>query len=47
VGLPLVGIIPCMCELMAMGGKTIYTLEKPDHTFTRSIAQISETLRNM
>jgi septum site-determining protein MinD len=47
VGLPLVGMIPCMCELMAMGGKTIYTLEKPDHAFTRSIARISETLGNM
>jgi len=45
VGLPLLGMIPCMCELMAMGGKTIYTLEKPDHTFSRSITQISETLK--
>jgi hypothetical protein len=34
-----------MCELMAMGGKTIYTLEKPDHTFTRCITEISETLK--
>lgn len=47
VGLPLVGMIPCMCELMAMGGKTIYVLEKPDHTFTRSIIQISEALKDM
>jgi len=45
VGLPLLGVIPCMCELMAMGGKTIYTLEKPDHTFTRCITEISETLK--
>jgi len=45
VGLPLVGMIPCMCELMAVGGKMIYTLEKPDHTFTRSVAQVAESLK--
>lgn len=47
VGLPLVGMIPCMCELMAVGGKMIYTLEKPDHTFTRSVAQVAESLKKM
>jgi len=47
VGLPLVGLIPCMCELMAAGGKTIYTLDKPDHAFSRSIEQIAETVKNM
>jgi hypothetical protein len=40
-------MIPCMCELMAIGGKLIYTIEKPDHTFTRSIAEISEKLKSM
>lgn len=47
LGLPLVGVIPCMCELMAMGGKTIYTIEKPDHTFTKSIAEIAQALKKM
>jgi MinD-like ATPase involved in chromosome partitioning or flagellar assembly len=47
VGLPLVGIIPCLCELMAAGGKMIYTLEKPEHTFTKSVGQIAETLKKM
>ena len=47
VGLPLVGMIPCMCELMAVGGKMIYTLEKPDHTFTRSVAQVAESLKKL
>jgi MinD-like ATPase involved in chromosome partitioning or flagellar assembly len=47
VGLPLVGMIPCMCELMAYGGKTIYTIERPDHAFTRSVSQIAETLKKM
>jgi septum site-determining protein MinD len=47
VGLPLIGMIPCMCELMAAGGKMIYTLEKPDHTFARSVAQVAESLKKM
>jgi septum site-determining protein MinD len=47
VGLPLVGMIPCMCELMAFGGKSIYAIDKPDHTFTRSVSEIAETLKKM
>ncbi len=47
VGLPLIGLIPCMCELMAFGGKTIYTIEKPGHAFTKAITEIAETLGKM
>lgn len=47
VGLPLVGMIPCMCELMAFGGKSIYTIDKPDHTFSKSVGEIAETLKKM
>jgi len=47
VGLPLVGMIPCMCELMAFGGKSIYAIEKPEHIFSRSVGEIAETLKGM
>jgi septum site-determining protein MinD len=47
VGLPLVGLIPCMCELMAIGGKMIYTIEKPDHTFSRAVGEIGERLKKL
>jgi len=47
MGLPLVGMIPCMCELMAYGGKIIYTIEMPEHTFTKSLIEIGETLKKM
>ncbi len=47
VGLPLVGMIPCLCELMAFGGKSIYTIDKPDHIFSRSVGEIAETLKKM
>jgi septum site-determining protein MinD len=47
IGLPLVGMIPCICELMAYGGKSIYAVDKPDHTFTRSVVEISQILKNM
>ena len=47
VGLPLVGVIPCMCELMAAGGKSIYTLDKPDHAFSRAIGEIADAMKTM
>jgi len=47
MGLPLVGLIPCMCELMAAGGRSIYTLDKPDHAFSRSVEEIAETMKKM
>jgi MinD-like ATPase involved in chromosome partitioning or flagellar assembly len=47
IGLQIVGMIPCMCELMAIGGKLIYTLEKPEHTFTKSVVEIAERLKKM
>ena len=47
IGLPLVGMIPCMCELMAFVGKSIYAIDKPDHTFTRSVNEIAESLKKM
>jgi septum site-determining protein MinD len=47
IGLPLVGMIPCMCELMAFGGRSIYAIDKPDHTFTRAVAEIAEALKKM
>lgn len=45
LGLPLLGIIPCLCELMAVGGKSIYAVEKPDHIFTKSVKEFAERLR--
>ena len=47
MGLPLVGMIPCMCELMAYGGKIIYSIEKPDHTFSKAVSEIAETFKKM
>jgi len=47
VGLPLVGLIPCMCELMAAGGKSIYTLDKPDHAFSRAVGEIADTMKKV
>jgi len=47
VGLPLVGVIPCMCELMAAGGKSIYTLDKPDHAFSRAVGEIADAMKVM
>jgi len=47
IGLPLVGMIPCMCELMAFGGKSIYAVDKPEHTFSKAVGEIAEVLKRM
>jgi septum site-determining protein MinD len=43
--MPVLGLIPCFCELMAMGGKFLFVLEKPEHTFSKSLFAIATRLR--
>jgi len=42
--LPLIGTIPCFCELMATGGRMIYTHEEPQHAFSQAILRIAKKL---
>lgn len=44
--LPIFGMIPCYCDVQADGGKTIYTLQQPDHPFSQSIEQLTEKLED-
>jgi hypothetical protein len=32
---------------MAIGGKLIYAIEKPEHAFSKSIAEIAEKFKKM
>jgi len=42
--LPVIGTIPCFCELMATGGRIIYTYEQPQHAFSQAILRIAKRL---
>lgn len=43
--MPVLGLIPCFCELMAFGGKFLFALEKPEHEFSKSLIEITKKMR--
>jgi MinD-like ATPase involved in chromosome partitioning or flagellar assembly len=42
--LPVVGVVPCFCDVLAAGGKCLFASEKPDHPFTKTLQEIISNL---
>jgi MinD-like ATPase involved in chromosome partitioning or flagellar assembly len=42
--LPIVGAVPCSCDILAAGGKCLFASEKPDHPFTKTLQEIATNL---
>jgi len=42
--LPIVGAVPCSCDILAAGGKCLFASEKPDHPFTKTLREIATNL---
>ncbi|NIU85102.1 MAG: hypothetical protein GWN64_16910 [Candidatus Thorarchaeota archaeon] len=40
-GLPILGMIPCFCDVLRAGGTYIFTEEKPEHPFTKIVGRIA------
>ncbi|MEM0096541.1 MAG: MinD/ParA family protein [Candidatus Bathyarchaeia archaeon] len=40
-GVPLLGVIPCFCDVPRAGGKIIFVHEKPEHPFTRILGDVA------
>ncbi|MEM1566558.1 MAG: MinD/ParA family protein [Candidatus Bathyarchaeia archaeon] len=40
-GVPLLGVIPCFCDISRAEGKVMFVHEKPDHPFTRILGDIA------
>ncbi len=38
--LPVLKIIPCFCDVLRAGGKTIFARDEPDHPFTHHVEEI-------
>jgi len=38
---PLLGIVPCFCDILKARGGTMFAQEKPDHPFTRILDEIA------
>jgi septum site-determining protein MinD len=41
---PLLGVIPCFCEISRAEGKIIFVHEKPDHPFTKILDEIANKM---
>ena len=44
---PLLGIVPCFCDILKARGGTIFANEKPDHPFTRILEEMATKLDKM
>jgi len=43
---PLLGIMPCFCEILRNEGNLIFVQDKPDHPFTKILAEMAKKIEN-
>jgi septum site-determining protein MinD len=44
---PLLGIVPCFCDILKAQGGTIFAQEKPDHPFTRILNDMANNINSL
>lgn len=44
---PLLGIVPCFCDILKAGGGTIFVSEKPEHPFTKILDEVTNEIVQM
>jgi len=44
---PLLGVIPCFCDVLRAEGNIIFTQEKPEHPFTKILDEIANKIDNI
>ncbi|MGQ9507200.1 MAG: AAA family ATPase [Candidatus Bathycorpusculaceae bacterium] len=44
---PLLGVIPCFCDVLRAEGSIIFVNEKPEHPFTKILDEITNKIENM
>jgi septum site-determining protein MinD len=45
--MPIIGAIPCFCDVLQAGGTYIFTDEKPEHPFTEALERIAEKVEKI
>jgi septum site-determining protein MinD len=45
--LPIIGAIPCFCDVLRAGGTYIFTDEKPEHPFTEALEEIAAKIEKL
>ncbi len=43
---PLLGMVPCFCEILRAEGNFIFVQDKPDHPFTKILADMAKKIEN-
>jgi len=43
---PMLGIVPCFCEILRAEGNLIFVEDKPDHPFTKIVAEMARKIEN-
>ncbi len=43
---PMLGIVPCFCEILRAEGNLIFVQDKPDHPFTKILAEMAKKIEN-
>ncbi len=43
---PLLGIVPCFCEVLRAEGNFIFAQDKPDHPFTKILVEMARKIEN-
>jgi MinD-like ATPase involved in chromosome partitioning or flagellar assembly len=43
---PLLGIVPCFCDILRAEGNLIFVQDKPDHPFTRILSEMARKIEN-
>jgi septum site-determining protein MinD len=43
---PMLGIVPCFCEVLRAEGNLIFVQDKPDHPFTKIIAEMARKIED-
>ncbi len=45
--LPMVGTVPCFCDVLAAGGECLFASEKPNHPFTKKLQEIATNIERL
>jgi len=43
---PMLGIVPCFCEILRAEGSLIFVEDKPDHPFTKIVSEMARKIEN-
>jgi MinD-like ATPase involved in chromosome partitioning or flagellar assembly len=43
---PMLGMVPCFCEVLRAEGSLIFVQDKPDHPFTKILTEMARKIEN-